>query len=90
MTPLPFLTAEEMITGIPNPNGGAAYNPGSAETVKQPKEEVRRTLHLYALGYCIFLLLNKCARASERAIPIRYSQLSACTLLLYSGRVFKV
>ena len=33
MTPLPFLTAEEMITGIPNPNGVAAYGSG-------PKEEV--------------------------------------------------
>ncbi|KAF2619462.1 hypothetical protein F2Q68_00039867 [Brassica cretica] len=33
VTPLPFLTAEEMITGIPNPNGVEAYSPG-------PKEEV--------------------------------------------------
>lgn len=32
VTPLPFLTAEEMITGIPNPNGVAAYSP-------VPKEE---------------------------------------------------
>lgn len=35
VTPLPFLTAEEMITGIPNPNGVAAYSP-------VPKEEVMR------------------------------------------------
>ncbi|CAN8324180.1 unnamed protein product [Cochlearia groenlandica] len=33
VTPLPFLTVEEMITGIPNPNAGP-------ETVKHPKEEM--------------------------------------------------
>ncbi|XP_010450269.1 PREDICTED: ethylene-responsive transcription factor-like protein At4g13040 isoform X1 [Camelina sativa] len=39
VTPLPFLTAEEMITGIPNPNAKAAYSLGPAETVNEPKEE---------------------------------------------------
>nr|BAD95239.1 hypothetical protein [Arabidopsis thaliana] len=50
VTPLPFLTAEEMITGIPNPNARAAYNPGPAETVttvivekKAIEERSRRT-----------------------------------------------
>uniref|UniRef100_A0A1J3FIW5 Ethylene-responsive transcription factor-like protein n=1 Tax=Noccaea caerulescens TaxID=107243 RepID=A0A1J3FIW5_NOCCA len=39
VTPLPFLTAEEMITGIPNPNARAGYSLEQAETVKQPQEE---------------------------------------------------
>ncbi|KAL1225700.1 Ethylene-responsive transcription factor-like protein [Cardamine amara subsp. amara] len=39
VTPLPFLTAEEMITGIPNPNARAIYNRGPAELVKHPNEE---------------------------------------------------
>lgn len=53
VTPLPFLTAEEMITGIPNPNGRAAYNPGPAETVKEPKDEVGKNVRLYAFASCI-------------------------------------
>ncbi|EOA17375.1 hypothetical protein CARUB_v10005663mg, partial [Capsella rubella] len=39
VTPLPFLTAEEMITGIPNPNASVAYTPGQVEKVDEPKEE---------------------------------------------------
>lgn len=40
VTPLPFLTAEEMITGIPNPNGVEAYSPGPKEEVIEKRRRV--------------------------------------------------
>jgi hypothetical protein len=65
VTPLPFLTAEEMITGIPNPNARAAYNPGPAETVTTVIVEVRKNVLIYMVLLIVYRgYSNKCLRAS--------------------------
>lgn len=55
VTPLPFLTAEEMITGIPNPNGVAAYSPGPKEektpTVEGSRSQRQRTPLKYIMQF---------------------------------------
>lgn len=75
MTPLPFLTAEEMITGIPNPNAKSAYNLGPAETFKTAIEEVRNKYFEFMVLLIVYRgYSNKCVRANARGLHINYSQ----------------